>query len=40
VEVMEKCWVQEPDKRITIFEAVDALRKAIEHNNNMKQRAI
>ena len=32
VELMEKCWVYEPEKRISMFDAVDFLKKAIEEN--------
>lgn len=32
VELMEKCWVYDPDERISIFGAVDFLRKAIKEN--------
>jgi hypothetical protein len=27
VEVMEMCWIQEPEKRITIFDAIEFLRQ-------------
>lgn len=33
VELMEKCWVYDPDERISIFEAVEFLRKAIKEND-------
>lgn len=32
VELMEKCWKYDPDERISIFEAVEFLRKAVEAN--------
>mmetsp|Transcript_9348 Transcript_9348/g.21083 ORF Transcript_9348/g.21083 Transcript_9348/m.21083 type:complete len:691 (+) Transcript_9348:93-2165(+) len=32
IELMEKCWVYDPDERISIFEAVNFLRKAIKEN--------
>ena len=32
VELMERCWTYDPDQRITIFEAVDFLRKAVREN--------
>ena len=35
VEVMEKCWVYEPDKRIDIFEVVKLLREAVEENTKL-----
>ncbi|KAL9182905.1 hypothetical protein ACHAXT_004184 [Thalassiosira profunda] len=32
VELMEKCWIYDPDKRISIFDAVAFLRKAVKEN--------
>lgn len=32
IELMEKCWIYDPDERISIFGAVDFLRKAIKEN--------
>jgi hypothetical protein len=32
VELMEKCWIYDPDERISSFEAVEFLRKAVRDN--------
>ena len=32
VELMEKCWIYNPDERISSFEAVEFLRKAVRDN--------
>ncbi len=32
IELMEKCWKYDPDDRISIFEAVDFLRRAVKEN--------
>ena len=32
VDVMEKCWVYDPDERIDIFEVVRLLRMAVAEN--------
>ncbi len=32
VELMEQCWIYNPDERISIFEAVTFLRDAVEEN--------
>ena len=32
IELMEKCWIYDPNERISIFDAVDFLRKAVEEN--------
>lgn len=32
VELMEKCWIYEPDDRISIFDAVTFLREAVAEN--------
>ena len=37
VEVMEKCWVYDPEKRIDIFEVVRLLRKAVAENDKLPQ---
>lgn len=37
VEVMEKCWHFEPEKRITIFDAVKILREAVKENERRQK---
>lgn len=32
IELMERCWIHDPDKRVDIFEAVRFLRKVVEEN--------
>jgi hypothetical protein len=32
VELMEKCWIYDPDERVSSFEAVEFLRKAVRYN--------
>jgi len=32
VELMEKCWLYDPDERISIFDAVEFLRQAVKDN--------
>jgi hypothetical protein len=32
VEIMEKCWLYDPDERISIFDAVEFLRQAVKDN--------
>ena len=32
IELMEKCWIYDPNERISIFDAVDFLKKAVEEN--------
>ena len=32
IELMEKCWIYDPDERISMFEAVEFLRKAVKEN--------
>ncbi|KAL7540176.1 hypothetical protein ACHAXR_009931 [Thalassiosira sp. AJA248-18] len=32
IELMEKCWIYDPDERISMFDAVTFLRKAIKEN--------
>lgn len=32
VELMEKCWIYDPDERISSFEAVEFLRKVVRDN--------
>lgn len=32
VELMEKCWIYNPDERISSFEAVEFLRDAVKDN--------
>lgn len=36
VELMERCWNEEPSERVDIFEAVRFLREAIKENNKVK----
>ena len=38
VELMKKCWIYDPDKRISIFEAVDFLKKTIKENEAQSSR--
>mmetsp|Transcript_2119 Transcript_2119/g.3365 ORF Transcript_2119/g.3365 Transcript_2119/m.3365 type:complete len:571 (-) Transcript_2119:209-1921(-) len=40
VEVMEKCWSQDPKDRISIFEAVDILKKAVIENTRREANAV
>ena len=37
VEIMEKCWVYDAEKRIDIFEVVRLLRKAVAENDKRPQ---
>jgi len=32
IELMEHCWIYNPDERISIFEAVEFLRKTVKEN--------
>lgn len=36
VELMERCWIEEPSDRVDIFEAVKFLRKVKEENDKQK----
>jgi len=38
VDLMKRCWVYDPAERISIFEAVDILKKAVE--DNRKEEAV
>ena len=38
VELMERCWIYDPDERIGIFEAVEFLESAIEENEARRGR--
>ena len=35
VELMERCWFDDPAKRVDIFEAVRFLREAVKQNKNL-----
>ena len=35
IELMERCWIYNPDERISIFEAVTFLRDAVEENEKL-----
>lgn len=37
VELMEKCWVYDPDERVDIFYAVDFLKDTVREHNKMKE---
>jgi len=37
VELMEKCWIYNPDERINMFDAVTFLRKAIKENEEREK---
>jgi len=37
VEVMEKCWIQDPEERINIFDVIKLLRQAVLDNNKLKK---
>lgn len=36
VEIMEKCWMYDPDERIDIFEAVRLLREVLKESKRRK----
>ena len=38
MELMERCWIYDPDERIGIFEAVEFLESAIEENEARRGR--
>lgn len=40
IELIEKCWIEDPRKRIDIFEAVRFLRTTLEENNKQGRRWI
>jgi hypothetical protein len=39
VEIMEKCWVYEPEDRIDIFEVIRLLREVVAENEKLEKQA-
>jgi len=40
VEIIEECWIYEPEDRADIFEVVDFLRDAVEENSRLEAAAL